>query len=365
MLKNTKELVVIDYDPKLYRLVYKKIKKALVSRIKQEGDEQIYLQNKGETPSQIVTYYTTDFFEKLVKQRREALSNETSASFYLLKRFIRSALNAQGHYSVFEKHYGVSGQSWRSIQTLRKANPELVNNVLYSFDIRKIYQTYCKVDLTIKQAAEILLRQFKEFADNKTLEKKNTFESGLNGVMGKLCLTILDACELILRHGGASSFLKDIESLMDSESNNTKDLSSNKKKLIQEIDGIFGFGNALSNDFFKDMGYPNFAKPDTHIMKIIDRLNIHLYAEWGRSPEERAQELIHNIALSVGRKTTDNQVDKIFWMWRSGVLEDLANLGTIDENKFEKQCEEIISDVREYKRTQFSKPPSSKVMHEH
>ena len=62
MLKNTKELVVIDYDPKLYRLVYKKIKKALVSRIKQEGDEQIYLQNKGETPSQIVTYYTTDFF---------------------------------------------------------------------------------------------------------------------------------------------------------------------------------------------------------------------------------------------------------------------------------------------------------------
>ena len=354
MLKNTKELVVVDYDPRLYRLVYKKIKQALISRIRQEGDKRIYSQDKGKTPSQIVDYYTNDFLEELTTQRRMALSSESSASFYLLKRFIRSALNAQGHYSVFEKHFGVNGQCWRSIQTLRKANPELVNNVFHSFDIQKIYQSYYKKKFTKQQAAETLLKQFKKFADKKTLGKKNTFESGLNGVMGKLCLTILDACELIIDHGGANSFLKEIESLMDCENNNASVLSSNKDKLIHEIDGVFGFGNALSNDFFKDMGYPNFSKPDTHIMKIIDRLNIHLYAEWGQSPEKRAQRLIHSIALSVGRKTTDNQVDKIFWMWRSGVLVDLVDLGTIDENIFEKKCEEIISEVREYKRTKFN-----------
>ena len=275
----TTELVVIDYNRTLYRLVYKNIEKALEERIKQyaENNKEIYSQGKGSNPEEIINYYTHDFLEEMVQKRKNASMDKTMAEFYLLKRFIRSALNTRGNYSVFKKNFGVNGEDWDSIETLRKANAKLVDKVLCSFDIDQI-------SLTNKNT---LKKQFEELA------KK---EFGDKSVITNLCQTLIDACKLVRKQGGAISYLNGIEEQLDRNKHNDDELEQNKKELIKQIDGIHGFGEALSNDFFKDMGFPNFSKPDTHIMKIIDQLNIHLYAEWGSSPEERAQKLIKHIA---------------------------------------------------------------------
>ena len=324
----TTKLVVIDYNRTLYRLVYKCIEKALERRIEQyaENNKEIYSQRKGSNPQEIVNYYTHDFLDEMVKKREDASMDKTEAEFYLLKRFIRSALNARGNYSVFKKNFGVNGEDWNSIKTLRKANSRLVDDVLYSFDIGRISR---KTPNTLKREFEKLSK--KKFGDKS--------------VIANLCQTIIEACKFIKTQGGAISYLNKIEDQLDPKKHNDGELEQNKETLIKQIDGIHGFGEALSNDFFKDMGFPNFSKPDTHIMKIIDQLNIHLYAEWGSSPEERAQKLIKYIAQSVGKDTTENQVDKIFWMWRSGVLSGLADLGTLKEEDFEEECGKIRNKV--------------------
>lgn len=324
----TTELVVIDYNLSLYRLVYKSIEKALEKRIEQyaENNKRIYSQKKGSNPQEIVNYYTHNFLKAMEEERKDASMDKTAAEFYLLKRFIRSALNARGNYSVFKKNFGVNGEDWKSIDTLRKVNPRLVDDVLYSFDIGRIS----------RKTSNSLKREFEKLSKKKFGDKS---------VIANLCQTIIEACKFIKTQGGAISYLNEIEDQLDPKKHNDEELEQNKETLIKQIDGIHGFGEALSNDFFKDMGFPNFSKPDTHIMKIIDQLNIHLYAEWGSSPEERAQKLIKYIAQSAGKDTTENQVDKIFWMWRSGVLTGLADLGTLKDEDFEQECKKIHNQV--------------------
>lgn len=96
-------------------------------------------------------------------------------------------------------------------------------------------------------------------------------------------------------------------------------------------DKIFGYGFSLACDFLRRLGYPNYAKPDTHLKDIFSGLGL----------SSRSQldvfEKVDLMAQEVGK--TPYTVDKAFWLIGSGKLPD-ATFNT-DKDKFvEKTAQE-------------------------
>lgn len=76
---------------------------------------------------------------------------------------------------------------------------------------------------------------------------------------------------------------------------------------------IQGFGFPLACDFLKEIGYPNFGKPDVHLKKIFAALEL--------SPTESDYDVfkaITRVATNAG--VTPYAVDKLFWLIGSGNL---------------------------------------------
>lgn len=75
---------------------------------------------------------------------------------------------------------------------------------------------------------------------------------------------------------------------------------------------IFGYGFSLACDFLKELGFSNYAKPDTHLIDILSGLGVS-----SKLPLDvfRAVSLI---AQEVGE--TPYAVDKAFWLIGSGKL---------------------------------------------
>ncbi len=78
--------------------------------------------------------------------------------------------------------------------------------------------------------------------------------------------------------------------------------------LANEIDG---FGFALACDFLKEIGYPQFAKPDVHIIKIFTGIGI--------SKSSKDYDVFIDVVRfseAIGKKPYE--VDKLFWLVGSG-----------------------------------------------
>ena len=76
---------------------------------------------------------------------------------------------------------------------------------------------------------------------------------------------------------------------------------------------IYGFGFALACDFLKEIGYPYFAKPDVHIIKIFTGIGI--------SKSARDYDVFIDVVRfseAIGKKPYE--VDKLFWLVGSGNL---------------------------------------------
>lgn len=136
------------------------------------------------------------------------------------------------------------------------------------------------------------------------------------------------------------------------------------KELAKEVDkNVKGFAKALSRDFFREMGYGIFSKPDVHVMDLIARLNLHLFYEWGDSDEERAPFLLSEIAKAAStkdRQLTANQVDKIFWLLKSGNfhLHRLPRKYRLSDKSCSEICGSILLEL-EYKGICSAEPAKS------
>ncbi|MEM3502939.1 MAG: hypothetical protein QXJ62_03105 [Nitrososphaeria archaeon] len=78
--------------------------------------------------------------------------------------------------------------------------------------------------------------------------------------------------------------------------------------LANEIDG---FGFALACDFLKEIGYPHFAKPDVHIIKIFTGIGI------SKSSKDY-DVFIDVVRFSKAIHKKPYEVDKLFWLVGSG-----------------------------------------------
>ena len=102
-------------------------------------------------------------------------------------------------------------------------------------------------------------------------------------------------------------------------------LSDVKKvqKLSKEIrKNVYGFGPALSNDFFREMGLSIFSKPDTHTIRFFKKL----FPEIEQLPTNcKIEDIIASIMLEIANGVSNqdntisaNQVDKVIWLLKSG-----------------------------------------------
>lgn len=165
----------------------------------------------------------------------------------------------------------------------------------------------------------------------------------------------------------ALHWLKDLENNLTFDSNDIETVQTNRNKYVSEIDQLPGYGRALSQDFFKDMGFDAFAKPDTHIKDVVRRLNIQLYSIWGDTIEEQIIRLFDEIAVAASTKknpVTPNQIDKTIWLWKSGRFYDHFEKNEsfeLDNEKVregfargqytQERCNEILKKLKQHKNT--------------
>lgn len=122
---------------------------------------------------------------------------------------------------------------------------------------------------------------------------------------------LVESCKYVIGVGGSANWLKTLDKELDINNSNIKD---NAEGLCKQIDQWPGYGRALAEDFFKDMGFDYFGKPDRHVIRVLEGLNIPL----GDKPEEKVNEFLNHFASQIGNGVTANQIDKIIWLLMSG-----------------------------------------------
>lgn len=100
------------------------------------------------------------------------------------------------------------------------------------------------------------------------------------------------------------------------------------------------------------MGYGIFSKPDVHVMDLIRRLNLHLYYEWGNDEGERATYLLSEMAKAASTpecQLTANQVDKVFWLLKSGNyhIHQLSKRFLLSDTQCSDICKRILRDFQD------------------
>jgi hypothetical protein len=94
---------------------------------------------------------------------------------------------------------------------------------------------------------------------------------------------------------------------------------------------IFGYGFSLACDFLKELGFSNYAKPDTHLIDIFSGLDVSSKA---------ALDVFRAVSLLADEvEETPYAVDKAFWLIGSGNL-------YLNNAKFRTSKKEFIEEVR-------------------
>lgn len=303
--------------------------------------------------------------------RQLCAKRKKQASFYYLSRIIGSCINKQGSKNTFNKYF-VKEQLISDYFDHRKKKIDFhgLDKILCNFNL----------EMLKKKSEETLLEEFKtqarknvaeqEFNEDAFNPKKSTF--------GILSQCIVAACQYLQNkyqdkqitdlNDAALHWLKDLENNLTFDSNDIETVQTNRNKYVSEIDQLPGYGRALSQDFFKDMGFDAFAKPDIHIKDVVRRLNIQLYSIWGDTIEEQIIRLFDEIAVAASTKknpVTPNQIDKTIWLWKSGRFYDHFEKNesfALDNEKVreegfargqytQERCNEILKKLKQYKNT--------------
>lgn len=341
MVKNSSHnVIVIGHNPAAYTFIFDSLCRALENRIARIQEK--LQKSKDENAKSFCKKDKVKIIDEYLKipdiQRSKnplywhsVKLTEHIASAYLLSRFIGSSVNANLKLNTFKSCFSNNWDCYHKAllnQTLStKEEAEVfrhIGNALYRLDYKEIL-SQTGFDSSDQKKAEAAVRmvvsRLAELAKKVNPQKFNVslFSGEPKKVMTTMSIALLQACEFIRDKDGAIEYLKSID-----ETIQRKDLSDTQKvnSLADEVrKNVKGFGVALSRDFFREMGYGIFSKPDVHVMNLIACLNIQLSNEWGSTDEERATFLLSEIAKAAStkdRQLTANQVDKIFWLLKSG-----------------------------------------------
>jgi hypothetical protein len=202
-------------------------------------------------------------------------------------RILNSAQNANMKPSVIGKAIG-------GVENLGK--------VLFEFNPLKVINKYGTDWVSLLDDIETKLKPHGE------VRRQN------NSIWPKFCQTILSAATFMVKFSSA----KDFYSWVDSLYNDDKTRVALPMIVSCEVDGI---GFALACDFFKELGYVDFGKPDIHIKQIFKNLELC---------ERKASDYhVHQAILRIARNVQAKPyaVDKLFWLIGSGNFYDDTNIG--------------------------------------
>ena len=329
--------------------LYELLKEELANRIEEIQEQDKILNELKLEPKELIEQYTTAFLEERKQMRRICSQDPQWADFYFISRVIGSCTNAREKRNTFKSYftdflsaddiklldrlpwitnrplvpneYGYWDYMFKLLQTneLGKDRSGL-SQILYQFNVKKIAQLTDGTELLEKfrKQAKNNVQSYNEAlwekADEIPFEPKkyncNSFQSS-NGLFPILSRCLVESCKYVIGVGGSANWLKILDKELDINNSNIK---GNAEGLCKQIDQWPGYGRALAEDFFKDMGFDYFGKPDRHVIRVLEGLNIPL----GDKPEEKVNEFLNHFASQIGNGVTANQIDKIIWLLMSG-----------------------------------------------
>lgn len=346
---------------KLYELLIDELRK----RIKniQQVDNSLH----GE-PDEIIQFYLDTALNEM-KEKRSYCANakdKSLADLYFISRVIGSCSNAQGRRNVFKTYYGdfLSARDledkkivvpWKSknpnelpqkysywdCMLLLKISGDLdkdnnfdrsgLSKILYNFDVEQIANS----------SSENLLNQFREQAKKnvenynrehwKNADKEIFVPKGYNyqnfeeknRLFPVLAECLVYACNKVQEQGGCAKWLRKISKKLDDNEVTFDQFKQNLEEIKTSLNmkKWKGYGPALCQDFFKDMGFSNFGKADTHVVGLLKGLveGGSINIELGNNCEDNVNDFLNYFAAQLkDGKTSANQIDKIIWLLMSG-----------------------------------------------
>lgn len=196
----------------------------------------------------------------------------------LFRRLLLSAQNAN-------MKAGVIGGSIGGFNNLGPA--------LFDFDPIEVDKTFCG-------EPERLLKHI-----TRVVRPRGKVRTESHSIWPKYCKTILSASTFLTQFRDGDDFRVWADHLYSDE----RTMAALPLILSEEVEGI---GYALACDFFKELGYFNYGKPDVHVREIFSGLGL---CPPSASPYQ-IQRVITRVASATGNSPYD--VDKVFWLIGSG-----------------------------------------------
>lgn len=349
-----------------YQKLYELLRDALRKRIrkiksKDKNLESAFHKQFGPrvTEDEIIDFYTVTLHQEMIEKRRYCAQDPVLADFYFLSRVIGSCCNAREKRNTFNSYFGdflPDTKIWKNVRFKWINRDETENENGYwdvmlklmlsgntDKDPSGLYEILCgfNVEKLSKSSSEVLLIQFRERAkenikryndeqwkhvDERKFSPKSynykAFEEG-NKLFSNLSRCIVQACKDVKARGGSAIWLNALDEKLGCGNN---DIEGNIKSVVDEI-GVehwAGYGPALTQDFFKDMGFSSFGKADTHLINVLNALFIPLDP---KHEEESVHEFLNEWASKIGTNVTASQIDKCIWLLRSGRFYKHSSLG--------------------------------------
>ena len=215
----------------------------------------------------------------LYEIKPDAINDEEMARYFFIKKCNSKA-------EILERMlFALSEHSYASIINYNKRK-DAFREIFLNYDANAILSSY---------TPETLLNRFAErLAIN--IERPNS-------IFSKYAKTVIDTCKFINGFANENDFDKHVQPYLSSV--------EDQIRLADQIaSAIYNCGFTLACNALKDLGYIEYAKPDTHIISIL-----HTFSLCDNKPKS-AFRIILEMARAVG--DTPFNVDRIFWMIGSG-----------------------------------------------
>ncbi|WP_302972114.1 hypothetical protein [Parasutterella excrementihominis] len=362
-----------DLKEKDCLFIYEKFLSALFNRIRQiqrkASDDYLTSEFFSSSPEEIVRRYwdsAKDLYN--ANPLHYDPHNEELASEYLVCRFVGSGINTRNH-KIYKKFLNANWDAYKKYAEKKEFSEQEQRDwgkhIVHSFDTlnhKKILERYSSCT-SEEEKVRMMLADLKEnyLRNEPDGNIKENFEYGPHKLLSKICKTILSACIFIENQGGALAYLRKIEDTIND--NKLSDLEKTNKLSKELGRNISGYKKALPRDFFKDMGYEIFAKPDKHTVVAFSKLFLEVPSSDDETSEVKTcdiDEVVSNIFLKMaealslsGIKTTAFKLDKIVWLLRSGHYylhyRGKGKDYRLSDNEFKEFCEDLLRSLQQSK----------------
>ena len=232
---------------------------------------------------------------KLAKEYLVEQMGDRRVTPELLKKYLRPEPRPKSLPEIYERILK-SGQNANMVSGVIQGGIKEISNlapILCGFDPAATLESYSSP----KGLLEIIVKKLRPTGKIRTTPRS---------IWPRFCQTILDSAHFLRRFESAESFYNWADEF---------DCDARARPALPLIiaSRVKGLGFALACDFIKELGFPNYAKPDVQIMDIFNGI--------GLSNSKDSYQVfcdIDRVARHAGRKVTPYAVDKVFWLIGSG-----------------------------------------------